>query len=187
VQEKIGAEDPKDANYLETLGQAHASLGMGLSFVDEIAEAEGQFRWALEILEKLVAENGQNSVYRTELAWLLANCPAIRLRNPLRAVGLMTKVIEQMSEDGDCWKTLGVAQFRAGNHNAAVESLNKAVEFRKNTDQDSWFFLAMAHARLGNEAKARTCFEQVNQWMDKNQPKNEELRRLRDEAARLMK
>jgi hypothetical protein len=48
------------------------------------------------------------------------------------------------------------------------------------------FFLAMAHWRLGEKAEARGWYDQGVQWMDKQQPQNEELRRFRAEAAQLL-
>jgi hypothetical protein len=57
----------------------------------------------------------------------------------------------------------------------------------KRGDAAQWFFLAMAHWQLDEKDKARKWFDQAVEWMDKNQPKNEELRRFRAEAAELMK
>ena len=52
-----------------------------------------------------------------------------------------------------------------------------------------WQFdpLAVAHWRLGNQDEARKWYDQAVAWMNKNQPKNEELRRFRAEAEELMK
>jgi hypothetical protein len=40
--------------------------------------------------------------------------------------------------------------------------------------------------RLGEKDKAREWYDRAVQWMDKNQPKNDELRRFRAEAAELL-
>ena len=56
----------------------------------------------------------------------------------------------------------------------------------KGGDAGQWFFLAMAHWKLGEKEKARELYDQAAQWMDKNQPKNEEFRRFRAEAEELM-
>ena len=60
------------------------------------------------------------------------------------------------------------------------------MELRKGGDSFDWFFLAMAHWQLGEKDKAREWYDRAVQWMDKNQPKNEELRRFRAEAAELL-
>ena len=44
----------------------------------------------------------------------------------------------------------------------------------------------MAHWQLGEKHKARKWYDRAVAWMDKNQPKDEELRRFRAEAAQLM-
>ena len=61
------------------------------------------------------------------------------------------------------------------------------MDLRKGGDSFDWFFLAMAHWQLGETDKARKWFDQAVGWMDKNQPRNAELRRFRAEAAELMK
>ena len=53
-------------------------------------------------------------------------------------------------------------------------------------DSIQWFLLAMAHSQLGHKEEARKWYDQAVQWMDKNQPKNEDLRRFRAEAAELL-
>ena len=44
----------------------------------------------------------------------------------------------------------------------------------------------MANWQLGEKDKARAWYDRAVQWMDKNEPKNEELRRFRTEAAELL-
>jgi hypothetical protein len=44
----------------------------------------------------------------------------------------------------------------------------------------------MAHRQLGNRGEARDWYHKAVQWMDKNAPKNEELRRFRAEAAEVL-
>jgi hypothetical protein len=60
------------------------------------------------------------------------------------------------------------------------------MELRKGGDSHDWFFLAMTHWQLGAKDKARAWYDRAVQWMDKNQPDNEELRRFRAEAAELL-
>jgi hypothetical protein len=47
------------------------------------------------------------------------------------------------------------------------------------------FFLAMAHWQLGHKTEARQWYDRAVQWMEKNKPKDDELRRFRAEAAKL--
>jgi uncharacterized protein HemY len=79
-----------------------------------------------------------------------------------------------------------VAQYRAGDWKDSITALEKSMEFRKGGDSFNWFFLAMAHWRLGEKKKAQQWFDKAVQWMDKNQPNNEELGRFRKEAEELL-
>ena len=60
------------------------------------------------------------------------------------------------------------------------------MQLIKGGNSMDWFFLAMAYQQLGEKEKARQWYDRAVQWMDKNQPKNEELRRFRREAAELL-
>lgn len=44
----------------------------------------------------------------------------------------------------------------------------------------------MAHWQLGEKDKAREWYDKAVQWMDKNKPQDEELKRFRSEAEELL-
>jgi hypothetical protein len=44
----------------------------------------------------------------------------------------------------------------------------------------------MAHWQLGEKDKAGQCYDMAVEWMDKNNPKNEQLARFRAEAEELL-
>jgi len=48
-------------------------------------------------------------------------------------------------------------------------------------------FIAMAHWQRDNQEEARRWYDQAVEWIAKNQPRNEELRRIRARAAELLK
>jgi len=98
-------------------------------------------------------------------ALLLALCPDPTFRDPKRAVELGTKAVELAPQDGDCWFTLGAAQYRASNWKAALESLQKAMPLRNGGDCGDWFFLAMVHWQLGDKAKACLWYDKADLWM----------------------
>jgi tetratricopeptide (TPR) repeat protein len=82
--------------------------------------------------------------------------------------------------------TLGVAQYRAGDHQAAIGTLNKAMGLRSGGDAFDWFFLAMAHWQLKNPEEAHKWYDKAVQWTEKNKPEDDELVRFRAEAAGLL-
>jgi uncharacterized protein HemY len=118
---------------------------------------------------------------------LLATSADAKLRDPKRAVELAKNAIKLAPKEGNFWNTLGVAHYRAGDWKAALDALTNSMELRKGGDSSDWFFLAMAHWQLGHKEEACKWHEKAAQWMDKHQPKNEELRRFRAEAETLLK
>jgi uncharacterized protein HemY len=120
------------------------------------------------------------------LAWFYATSPDAKLRDAEMAVRFAKQAVEIAPKEGTLWNTLGAAHYRAGNWKDAIAGLEKSMELRKGGDSFDWFFLAMAHWKLGEKDKARTRFDQAVEWMDKHQPRDEELRRFRAEAAELL-
>jgi eukaryotic-like serine/threonine-protein kinase len=86
----------------------------------------------------------------------------------------------------------GVARYRAGDWTGAIAALNESMRLYGNLEESAraessnTYFLAMAHWQLSEKETARKWYDQAVQWMEKNQPKNEELRRFRAEAEQLL-
>jgi tetratricopeptide (TPR) repeat protein len=144
------------------------------------------YRRTLAVREKLKDDFPGEARDRRDLAWFLANCPARQFRDSDRAVRLAKEAVELAPEGGDCWRTLGVARYRARDWKAAVAALKKATELRSGGDSAEWFFLAMAHWQLGDKQQARSWYDRAMRWMDEKQPRDEKLRRWRAEAAALL-
>ncbi len=164
--------DPKNA-------VAHRGLSFALEKKNQWDEAIREYRTAIELDPK-------NVWAHNELAWLLATCPAPNLRDPKRAVELAKKAVEFTPTDGNYWNTLGAAYYRAGDWKAAIKTLEKSMDLRKGGDSLDWFYLTMANWQLGEKEQARQWYDRAVQWMEKNQPKNDELHRFRSEAAELL-
>jgi len=81
---------------------------------------------------------------------------------------------------------MGAAHYRAGNWKDSIDALQKSMELRAGGDSFDWFFVAMACQRQGKKELAGKWFDQAVQWMEKNNPKDEELLRFRAEAAALL-
>jgi tetratricopeptide (TPR) repeat protein len=139
-----------------------------------------QVKW-IEVLWRFKAANNLNN-----LAWYLATCPEPELLNSDLSVELAARAVELTPQDGNIWNTLGAAQYRAGDWNAAIDALGKSMELRHGGDALDWFFLSMTHWQLGAKDEARKWYNQSIEWMDTNQPNNEEMIRFRTEAAVLL-
>ena len=146
-----------------------------------------KFDEAIAHASKALALAPNNAEFNNVLAWLFATCPNSKLRDPRRAVELAKKGVSLAPEEASYWNTLGVAEHRQGDWKAAIEALTKSEELASRTflGYDA-FFLAMAHWHLGDKPRARGWYDKAVQWMEKNQPKNEELNRFRAEAAALL-
>jgi tetratricopeptide (TPR) repeat protein len=145
-----------------------------------------QYDKAVADYTKAIKLKPKNAAVWNSLAWQLATCPDLRLRDPGQAVAHAKKAVELAPDSGMIWNTLGVAQYRNGDWKAAVEALRKSVQLRQGSDSADFFFLAMAHWQLGEKQKARAWYDRAVAWMDKNRPQNEELNRFRSEAAALL-
>ena len=158
---------------------AHICLGEVLLQQNKLDEAIGVYRKIIELERNSPRTHNQ-------LAWILATRPEANMRDPKQAVALATRAVKLKPDEGTHWNTLGAAQYRAGDWKAAIAALEESMKRRDGGDSLDWFFVAMAHWRLGAKDKAREFYDRAVQWMDKNQPKNEELRRFRAEAAELL-
>ena len=160
---------------------AHAlDLASALLSADRFQEARDAFREAL----RMHPENPQAC---NGLAWLLATCPEITLRDPERAVELARKAAEMAPQNSGASNTLGVAEYRVENWSEAIAALEKSMELSAGGTSFDFFFLAMALWQRGDREDARAYYAKALAWADKHQPKNLELHRFRAEAEILLK
>jgi serine/threonine protein kinase/uncharacterized protein HemY len=169
-------------------GWAHVGVVSALIEQRKYAEANEASAQALKVLPEDDVGN------RNNLAWMLASSPEPHARDALLAVEVARKAIERAAVVRDpaeaaIWNTLGVAHYRAGNWKDAVAALEESMarnRERRGGYSVDWFFLAMAHWRLGDKARAGKWYTAARLWMDKHDPTNAELRRFRAEAAALL-
>lgn len=121
-----------------------------------------------------------------EVAWLLATTQAPARPDPalaVLAVALAKKAVESEPQSGPYYNTLGVARYRAQEWRPAISDLEKSIQLSKGGVSEDFFFLAMAHWRLGEKDLAQKWYDQAVAWMDKKRPN---LRQFRAEAAELL-
>ena len=99
----------------------------------------------------------------------------------------MAGVVEAAPRICGYWNTLGVVHYRRGHWREAAEALEKSTSLHpQGGDSFDWFFLAMAHYRLGDKERAHAWYRKAITWMETNQQGLEELRHFRAEAAALL-
>jgi Flp pilus assembly protein TadD len=82
--------------------------------------------------------------------------------------------------------TLGIAQYRAGKWDDAIDTLNRSAETSGTAESFDTFFLAMAYWQRGETEVARDWLKKAITWMDHNAPKDAELLEFRKEAETLI-
>jgi len=171
-----------DVGELGALIRAHDHSQQGLGYVKS-----SQWDMAIEAYAMAIELDPKNAVGHNNLAWLLATCPDAKFRDSAQAIELTKKAMELAPNEGFYSNTLGVAQYRAGDWQAAVAALEKSNELLGGKELSfNAFFLAMAHWQLGNKDEARNWYDLAVEWTEKNKPQDEELKRFRAEAAELL-
>jgi tetratricopeptide (TPR) repeat protein len=121
------------------------------------------------------------------VAWWLATAEDERCRDPARAVVLARKATAQAPGMAAGWNTLGVALYRAGAWDEAIQGLTRSMELTRGDSPTDWLFLAMAHWQKGDRAEARTWYRRAVEWLDRNRSDDGELARFRAEADALIR
>jgi serine/threonine protein kinase/tetratricopeptide (TPR) repeat protein len=181
MKEILGPEQSDTLSCMTGLANSYAALGR---HGDELKAREGTFAlWKA----RFGPDHPNTLASMQNLIELLANCPDVKLRDPKRAVELAMNAVELAPRSGWSWHVLGWARYRNGAWKDSIADLEKSIAVRNDGgDSWHWFFLAMAHWQLGQKGKAREWYDRAVQWMDKYQPKHEELRRFRAEASELL-
>jgi tetratricopeptide (TPR) repeat protein len=156
----------------------HLTRAVAFAALEDHKKANDSYKKAIEL--------GATADQRNRFVQVYLDLLGVKLGDPGRAVALATRAIDFAPREGIFWNTLGATQYRAGDWKAAIAALDKSMELRKGGDSFDWFYLAMAHWQLGDKEKARTWFDQAVRWKDTHKPADQELRRLRIEAAGLL-
>jgi len=106
---------------------------------------------------------------RHNLAFFLLNCPDPQFRDMARALELAKEAVKASAKDASAWSVLGQAHYRGGDYQGAVEALETSSELDYPRKARNWFFLAMAHWKLGHKERAHEVYQQAVEWLAKNQ------------------
>jgi WD40 repeat protein/tetratricopeptide (TPR) repeat protein len=158
-------------------------------FCDERAEcyqALGKAALAKADRDQAPKLGGQGAGPLNNEAWKLVTGP-VGQRDPAKALELIRKALDYEPENAIFLNTLGVVQFRNGLYPQARDTLQKSLAAGAGmSDAFDLFFLAMCHAKLGEAAKAKDCFDRAVKWTEaqKDLPARDvqELKMFRAEA-----
>jgi tetratricopeptide (TPR) repeat protein len=160
----------------------------------DVVGGSNALRRAVELSERLVSEQPQFpylgsilALFSNELAWMLVTDANPQSGDTARAIALAERATSQMPGRGNYMNTLGVAYYRAGRWQIAVETLQRSQKL--NGDGALGYdglFLAMVHWRLGHKEDALSWCNRAIAWIEIHDRKNQELVRLRAEAEALI-
>jgi serine/threonine protein kinase/tetratricopeptide (TPR) repeat protein len=137
------------------------------------ADAKGYRGVCASLLERFGKTEDPDAAY-----WVAWPCVLVTdaVAQPVSLVPLAEKGVAKAPTNYDYLNTLGAALYRAGRLEEAVKRLAEAAAAYKPDSgcrqplAYSWFFLAMAHHRLGQAAEARKWLDKAVQWMDQADP-----------------
>jgi tetratricopeptide (TPR) repeat protein len=150
------------------------------------ATAQQYLERARPWLQEAVRRGAERPEAQGELARMLILAPAAELWDPDTSVGLAKKALARSPQSVLLWNTLGMAHYRRGQWQAAIDVLEKAEKLPYGTTGYNWFFLAMAHWQKGDRERAHRYYEQARDWRLKQRAGGEDLRRYHQEAAALL-
>ncbi len=181
----------KATSVLESLQSQFAGkpdlLGTVYSSATVALMKAGQPERAKELGRKLLDQvTPKTTGSLNDVAWFLATVEVPAHRDPALAIELAKKAVQSNPRSRSYRNTLGVARYRAGDWKQAIADLKESVALGHGGDSFDGFFLSMAYWKLGASDEAQKWYDLAVHWMDRNQPKNEELRRFRAEAAGLL-
>jgi len=162
-----------------TVLYVQANLATTLQEQEKYAQAEALYR-------DYLAGAPNSPVRMNALAWYLVSARDPRQWRPLEAVDLARRVVKGAPDTDGAFNTLGLAEYRAGHWDQAIESLNRAVQMDGNSDPTNFFFLAMAHWRRGDKAEAQSFLERGAQAARTKLVNNSQWRPFWAEAAALL-
>ena len=160
---------------------AYCQRAQARSQLGQIDDAMADLAKCLDLVPLLVEPEERNLV-----AWYLATPADARLRRPDQAEELAAKAVELRPADGDMWKTLGVAEYRARQLAGGTRGAREGDPARAAPRASDWFFLAMTYWQLGQEDEARGWYAKAVEWTAENRPWDENLKRFQAEAAELL-
>ena len=137
-REKLAADFPDMAHHRSDVAAVLSELGLLQARRGRDREAREAFERAYAILDKLVADHPDRSDYRRQLAISATKWPsmtprsrALKDRDPARARRWPGESVELEPKRAGPWKGLALAEYRAGDFDAALEARTKSLELRR--------------------------------------------------------
>jgi len=112
----------------------------------------------------------------TSEAFVLARSCAMARKSPVDPARIVQWAHQAVADNPNPWRVhaLGLAHYRAGQFDQALQSFTKA-NVKAWVHQDlNWFGLALVHHRLGHADEAWQCLDKGIQWLERQGPPSPE-------------
>jgi tetratricopeptide (TPR) repeat protein len=187
----LPSEDDATLDGLKDIAWTHYDLGLIVHRQDRIQEAADLFRKAIGQFERVAAESPQDRYShrraQNRLHWSLATCPLSQFRDAQRALKIAKWFAQREPLRGECWTNMGIAHYRMGSFDQAIDAIRKSIELRGEGDSYDFYFLAMALWQRGDKEEARTWYQKaVDHKENPGGSNNPDLLNFRDEAEQLL-
>src|SRR5262249_45249826 len=119
---------------------------------------------------RLLGKFGDTQEPRT--AYLVARTCALApgaVADPARLVRIAERAV-RANPMAHSLHALGLAHYRAGQYDKAIEQLHKSAQGSWRANAANWWVLAMAHQRLGHADEARRWFDKAARQADNTGP-----------------
>jgi tetratricopeptide (TPR) repeat protein len=153
-------------------------------------------------VQQLVGSNLDESFeWNAHLAWMCNGVDGFARQlvtgpqeDPLQALVLAQKAVTLTTPElPEFLNTLGLVQYRLGQYDKAIETLERSARATHGEEvAENMFLLALCHNRRGETAKAKICFDRgaqaLTEWQDQlGAKRRKELDTLRAEAEALLR
>ena len=178
LHQRLTRDDPTLQTLKNDFARSLFDMGLTLRDTNKSAQSLRCFRYSLHL-------NPKSDAAANVLAWIFLMDTDRSIRDPQEALPLAKRAVDLEPAFGNYWNTLGIAHYRNGNDAQAIEALTHSMRLRDGGDGYDWFFLAMTHARQGDEERATQWYQRAQTWFMNQKSPNDELLQTQVEAAKV--
>ncbi|HEV3339733.1 MAG TPA: hypothetical protein VG125_05235, partial [Pirellulales bacterium] len=132
-------------------------------------DSDGYHRFCHDMIQR-AAEIKDTNAYVLARSCAMARTSPV---DPARPVQWANQAVAS-AQNPWCFHVLGLAQYRAGQFDEAVQSFTKAKVDSWRSSDLNWFGLALVHHRLGHADEARQCLDKGIEWLQREGPPSPE-------------
>ena len=159
--DKQAAGASRPSAHAHGLAAAYHDMARSLARMSRTREQQEALRGGLKLEPNAPA-------LLNDLAWSLALSPAAPPRESAEAIELAQRAIAANPAERGSWRSLALAQLRAGHLPLAAEAASKAMGLQPDKgDASLQLILAMVAWRRGDKAGALDCYVRALEWSSK--------------------